>query len=365
MSAYNLAAVKHLIRDTFRQASASGITWMMLAITGIAVLFCLSVSVSGDAPIKAVDEPGYFLPPSSRRTIAASVAVVLASSGPREAATLTAASSKKIWFTYEFNPDLARREGIETVSGRMTMAFGAVAFPLARDRSDAVHFLELLLGAGVAGTFGLLLALVWTAGFMPTFLEPSAASVLLAKPVARWQLLVGKYLGVLTFVGFHIALFVVLTWLALGIRTGVWDLTYWWSIPLLLLQFATYYSFSVLIAVLTRSTVACVFGAVLFWCLAWGMNYGRTTMLAMPEGQLPAFTMLLTDAAYWIAPKPIDFSWILFNALGAASHLEKPAVLQVLDAARTFSPELSVLSAVALAGALLGLSAYELRETDY
>ena len=78
----------------------------------------------------------------------------------------------------------------------------------------------------------------------------------------------------LTFVGFQVVLFVVLTWLALGLRTDVWDMTYWWCIPLLLLQFAVFYSFSVLLAVITRSTVACVFGSVLFWLLAWGINYG-------------------------------------------------------------------------------------------
>ncbi len=49
-------------------------------------------------------------------------------------------------------------------------------------------------------------------------------------------------------------------------------MTYWWCIPLLLLQFAIFYSFSVLLGVITRSTVACVFGAVLFWLLAWGIN---------------------------------------------------------------------------------------------
>jgi len=64
-------------------------------------------------------------------------------------------------------------------------------------------------------------------------------------------------------------LFVVLTWFALGLRTNVWDMTYWWCIPLLLLQFAVLYSFSVLLAVTTRSTVACVFGSLLFWLLAW------------------------------------------------------------------------------------------------
>lgn len=338
---------------------------MMLAVTAIGVLLCLSVNVSGDAALQAVDEPGYFLPPPSPRTVISSAVLVLGSSGPLEAATLTAAGSKKVWFAYETNPALAHREGIETVSGRMTLAFGAVSFPLARDRSDAVHFLELLLAAGIAGTFGLLLALVWTAGFMPTFLEPSAAAVLLAKPVARWQLLLGKYLGVLTFVGSQIVLFVVLTWLALGVRTQVWDMTYGWCIPLLLLQFATYYSFSALLAVLTRSTVACVFGAVLFWALAWGMNYGRVMALGLPEAELPAFTMALTDLAYWISPKPIDAGWMLFHALDSQPHLEKPAVFQILDTAKSFSPHLSVLSSFLITGALLSVSAYELNETDY
>ena len=39
-------------------------------------------------------------------------------------------------------------------------------------------------------------ALVWTAGFLPDFLQPSAASVLFAKPVPRWTVLLGKYAGV-------------------------------------------------------------------------------------------------------------------------------------------------------------------------
>ena len=173
----------------------------------------------------------------------------------------SAGASQAVRLPLETDPELARREGIETISGRMTLAFGAVSFPVSRERSDAVHFLELLLAGGIAGTFGLLLTLVWTAGFVPTFLEPSAASVLLAKPIARWQLLLGKYFGVLAFVGFQVVLFVALTWLALGVRTSVWDMTYWWCIPLLLLQFAIFYSFSVLLAVVTRSTVACVFGS--------------------------------------------------------------------------------------------------------
>ena len=228
MSYRAFTTVTHLTTDTFRQACASGILWMMLAITAICVALCLSVTVSGDVSLYAKDEPGFFLPPGAQT-----------------------------------DPAKAKTEGVETIDGRLSLAFGAISIPLFRERSDAVRFLEVLFGWGIAGTVGVLFTLVWTAGFVPAFLDPSAAAVLLAKPAARWQLLLGKYFGVVAFVGFQVVLFVLLTWLALGLRTGIWDTAYWCSIPLLLLQFAVFYSFSVLLAVLTRSTVACVFGAAL------------------------------------------------------------------------------------------------------
>jgi ABC-type transport system involved in multi-copper enzyme maturation permease subunit len=248
----------------------------------------------------------------------------------------------------------------------MTLAFGAVSFPVSRERRDAVNFLELVLAGGIAGTFGLLLTLVWTAGFVPTFLEPGAASVLLAKPLARWQLLIGKYFGVLAFVALQVSLFVALTWLALGLRTGVWSLTYWWSIPLLLVQFAIFYSFSILVAVVTRSTVACVFGAALFWCLAWAINYGALMARGPQEAPylLPS-AVGLAELAYWLFPKPIDAGLILFNVLDAANHFAKPEVFRLLESGHAFSASLSILSSLVFAGVLLAISARHLEATDY
>ena len=209
----HIATLKHLTRDTFRQACASGICWIMLAVTALCVLLCLSVNLSGDAALYAQDEPGFFLPPPSPRTLAPSVVLPLGSSGPLEALALTAASPK-VWFSLDINPALARREGIETIKGRMTLAFGAISIPLGRERSDSVRFLELLLAGGIAGTLGLLLALVWTAGFVPTFLEPRAASVLLAgRALAAAARQVFRSAD---FRGLQVLLFVVLTWLALG-----------------------------------------------------------------------------------------------------------------------------------------------------
>jgi ABC-type transport system involved in multi-copper enzyme maturation permease subunit len=337
----DFAVAAHLIRDTFRQAWASGIGWMMLAVTAVCVLLCASASISGDVALHDPDEPVLFLPAPS------------GSEGKPPAAP-------------ETNPELARREGVEVVSGRVSLAFGAVTFPVSRERTQAVHFLELCLAWGIAGTLGLLMTLVWTAGFLPSFLAPSAASVLLAKPVSRRRLLLVKYAGVLTFVGFQVVLFVLLTWLALGGRTGVWDRSYLWCMPLLLLQFAIFYSVSVLLAVTTRSTVACVFGSVLFWLLATATNYGSVMAHHMPkEHALPPATLKLADAAYWLFPKPIDAGLILFNAVDARHDFDKPNVFRLLESGSGFSPRLSILSQLLFTGLVLALAAYEFEETDY
>ena len=62
--------------------------------------------------------------------------------------------------------------------------------------------------------------LTFTAGFLPSFVDPNSALILLAKPVPRWQIFVGKFLGVMVFIAIHVTIFVVGTWLALGSRHG-------------------------------------------------------------------------------------------------------------------------------------------------
>src|ERR1022692_4951362 len=94
--------LKQLIRDTFRQAWASGIFGMMLAVTAICVVLCLSVSVSGDVVLHSDEQPLFLA------------------------------------------RDAAPKEGLDPVTGQMSLAFGAISFPVARERADSVRFLELI-----------------------------------------------------------------------------------------------------------------------------------------------------------------------------------------------------------------------------
>ncbi|MBM3993873.1 MAG: transcriptional regulator [Planctomycetes bacterium] len=259
-------ALRWLINDTFRQTLASRVFWILLGLSVLAIVFCLGVSVEGGA---TRDEGEFWT---------------------RDGQPLQGPGS----------------------AGRLTLMFGLFQAPFSRDASEPVHLLLSIFASWIAGTLGLLMALVWTAGFLPDALQPGSASVLLAKPAPHWLILLGKYLGVICFVGLHATIFFVGTWLALGLKTDVWQGAYLLGIPILTLHFAVIFSASVLLAVLFRSATACVIGSVLFWLVSYAVNYGRDFALVYAElnpgaPPLPAFTSAFSELGYWLLPKPADF----------------------------------------------------------
>lgn len=251
-------------------------------------------------------------------------------------------------------------------SGGLEIAFGSFRIGGQEGLPAAVRTLQVHLAGWVADVAGLLLALIWTAGFLPTFLEPAAASVLLAKPAPRWLLLAGKMFGVLGFVALQGVLFVGGTWLALGIRTGVWDAAYFLCVPLLLAHFAVFYSFSAMLAVATRSSVACVFGSVGFWVLCWAMNFGRHAVHILPEIQgISGVLAATTELGYWVLPKPLDFQLVLSDFLQPGELFGRLVSTPKLAAYGAWSPVASALASAAAALALLATAAYDFSHADY
>jgi hypothetical protein len=325
-------AVRWLIRDTLRQARASGVAGAMLLVTAVCTMLCLSVSIQGDPP------PIPLRPWEDRNLLPA-----------QEAA--------------KHNPkDL---EGIDVPGGELTLLFGTFRVRLARPRDETVHFLQALLAGGVADTAGVLLALIWTAGFLPSFLDPAAASVLLAKPVPRWALLAGKFLGVLLFVAAQALLFVAATWLALGVTTGEWDPRYFVCVPLLLVHFACFFSVSAFLATVTRSTVASVLGTLAFWFVCWGVNYARHATVAAAGGSDLSAGGHLLDAAYWLLPKPADLGLALLDALKANTFFAQLPVFRTLQERGVIDPALSIVTSCLLPVTVFLGAARRLTRAEY
>lgn len=325
--------VRWMIRDTFRQSVSTKLFWVTLGITILCAAFCASVRVTGDPP------------PTDHDWEVPSIL-------PKEEA-------EKIGI------DKVKADGVRISTGEISFGFGAITVPSARPREDTVRFVQVWLAGWIADTAGVLLALLWTAGFLPTFLEPQSATVLLAKPPPRWSILLGKYLGVVGFVTVQAILFVGATWLAIGAATGVWISAYWLAVPLLVGNFAVFYSVSAFLAVWTRSTVASAFGTLIFWLLCWTMNYTHLRLGAVPIEGISASSSFLLDIGYWIMPKPLDLSGIFFDAMQAEAISTKPMEMVEAQKAGHFHPEWAVVSCGAFAAGTLALASYEFSTLDY
>ncbi len=324
-----LRTVRWMVRDTFRQSLYTKLFWVMLGLTGLCTLFCFGVEI--DAPPERTREPGEI-----RDRVNPNI-----------------------------TPESERNPGTPVIEGHVRLGFGLFEFPIGKSRTDSIRLLQLWLAGILADTAGVLLALLWTAGFLPTFLEPQAVTVLLAKPVSRWAILLGKYFGVVFFVGLHAILFVAGTWIGIGSSTGIWDVSYWFAVPLLVLNFAVFYAFSAFLAVCTRSTVVSVFGTLLFWILCWTMNFTHHRVIGFDVQGLTPMSHFLLDAGYWLLPKPLDMSGIFFEAMNARDYSAPVPELEAVRMRDAFYPELSVFASLAFAVGVLAIAAYEFRKMDY
>lgn len=314
-----------VVYATFREAVTSRLFAATALVAGVCIVFCLSMSVTGE-PILPV-EPG------------------------------EARMRLPMQEIQRIGRDKA--EGVDVAQSEVRFLFGAIRVPYHHYPEDAVMLVQLILASFFADTAGVFLALIWTAGFLPNFLDPDRSSLLLAKPTPRWALLTGQYLGVLGFVALQTGAFIVGTWLALGVATGQWTPWYLMSLPILLLHFALFFSVSSWLAVRTRSTTICLVGTLMFWLLCWCVNHG------WHAAQASGTDSVWLTSAYWILPKPADLNWLLFDLLHADRFFGRLLDYASLRQQNGMPLLASIVTSLLFAAALLTASARRFARTDY
>lgn len=213
--------------------------------------------------------------------------------------------------------------------------FGAL--PLTRTPQPfgpVVLVVQDLMVNTIGASVTLLVAVVLTAFFIPNMLRKGSLDLVIAKPLSRWQLLLFKYIGGLTFMLLVSTCTVGGVWLVTALRTGDWNPAFLLGIPVLTFTFAVLYAVSTLVAVLTRSAVAAIIVTAVFMFLMWGVGFTKSLLDTFRADSItrdlaPGWLYTAIDVANAGLPRYNDV--LKLNSREITHSLVTPAMVKVAD----------------------------------
>lgn len=152
-------------------------------------------------------------------------------------------------------------EGISFFFGTWELSYGSLG-GLLRTTTDpkaqSIQFVQEQVIEVIAGNLGIMLCIAATAFFTPRMLEKGSADNIFSKPVGRFTLLLSRYFAGLLFVGVLSFLMVFGMQAGLSIVSGYNDWGFLWSAVTLVYVYAILQAFSIMVATVTRNSVASI-----------------------------------------------------------------------------------------------------------
>ena len=125
------------------------------------------------------------------------------------------------------------------------------------------------------------LALVSTAGIIPSFISDGSIELYLSKPISRTRIYLTKFVSGMLFVGLQIGIFSFAAFAIIGIRGGDWEPRILLAIPIVLLFFSYLFAFCTFIGLITKSTITALLLTVLLWLLIMLLSFTDMIFVTM------------------------------------------------------------------------------------
>ncbi len=146
-------------------------------------------------------------------------------------------------------------------------------------------------------TAGIFLSIFATASLVPNLLEKGNIDWILARPISRFELLLGRYLGGVGIVSFNILYLIIGSWLILSIKTGYWQPQFVYASLLIILPFAVLFAVMVFLGVVFQNSAISIMGAYLMIFFS-PMLYQREKAYALLSKKV---YQLILDGLYYIS----------------------------------------------------------------
>jgi hypothetical protein len=234
-----------------------------------------------------------------------------------------------------------------TAEGKTLMLFGNTVSPPSSDEmfSDIVSKMEATLAGGLF--FGIsLFGMFATAGVITDALDKGTVDLYLSKPIARWELLFGKYLGGVAVILVNIVYFIGALWLIVGMKTGVWNVSFLVASVLMTFVFACLYAIVTYVGVVSRNTAIAIIGGFVYLFIVAELLQSRERGLYLLGDN--TFYRGAVDGLYYLLPQLPAMQATAFKYIGGNSLDWRPFAQSFLSACGFF-----------------GLAAWTLEKTDF
>ncbi len=212
---------------------------------------------------------------------------------------------------------------VDAVDGALASVtlFGKEAQGFEIDMRRLVIGIEAALATGLF-TGGLFFSIFATASLVPNMLEKGNIDWLLAKPISRPQLLVGRYLGGLTIVAFNVFYLIGGAWLILSLKTGIWHTPFLISGVMIAAVFAVIFAFMVFLGVALQNSAVAIMGAYLIIFFS-PLLFQRDRIYALLSNKIYQW---LLDGLYFLTPRTFEIGdmarkMVMAEALGSLNPL--------------------------------------------
>jgi len=163
-----------------------------------------------------------------------------------------------------------------------------------------VVIISLLYSVGVA------LALFSTSNLVPRLCVDGWVDLLLAQPITRPTLLLGRATGAIAVVALNVAYLIVGSWMLLVWKTGFGNAGFLLAGGIIVATYVVCYAGMVLVGVVTRNSPVSILAGLFFWLaghifhLFHAYPAWSTSLRAGWQRQLGVF---VTESVYWTLPK--------------------------------------------------------------
>lgn len=155
--------------------------------------------------------------------------------------------------------------------------------------------------------WGTFLALFASSGLIPSVLEAGRISLLLAKPITRPMLLLGRYAGNILIVAANHIYLICSIWIIIGLKTGIWEKRFLLAVAVSLFIFAVLLTVVVLIGVISESSALAVMVPVAVMLISTILAQHQFVVRALSS----EWSRQLWMALYWIIPKVYDLANVM------------------------------------------------------